>query len=232
MRKYATILPFCFFVSCVSLHTPSPHFVPSITTKNQLEAEAYVGLRSASVNLAYSPIRRITLLGSVQALPFKRDNHNYQRSCELGVGTYGSRRKSIYGINAGYGLGAYNWDYMQFNDSIGYSVLTNGDFKKCMVQVFFALTDDSSNPGWVSGLSFKGSLFWDQYASLRYSHKDGDGFSGLEKNSSFEPCVFTRIFFNTHFSLNLQAGMNISYDHSMFWPSQYVFLRFGLGLKL
>src|ERR1700754_3034648 len=98
------------FFSCVSLHTPSPHFVPSISGKNQCEGEVSVGLSSASVNFAYSPLNRLTLMGNVQGLPLNPNSRRYQRNCEMAVGTYGSGKRTMYGLNAGYGMGAYSWD--------------------------------------------------------------------------------------------------------------------------
>lgn len=232
MIKHLGILFLFCLSSCASLHTPSPHFIPSITGKNQFEGEAAVGLRSASVNFAYSPLNRFTVMGNVQGLTLKNNQVSYQRNCELAIGTYGSRSKIIYGVNAGYGLGAYNWDYNQFNDSINYSVHTKGNFQKIMVQVFLAFTNNSLDPSWIAGISLKENFYWDQYASLNYTAQQTKDFAGLEKNMSFEPCLFTKNFFTKKFFMNIQAGMNISYDRSMFWPTQYLFTRIGLGLKI
>ena len=223
---------FGFLFSCASLHTPSPHFVPTITKKNQFEGEASAGLRSASVNFAYSPLNHVSIMGNVQGLPVKNSTPYFQRNCEVAIGIYGSRRRMIYGVNGGYGMGAYNWDYNQFNDSVSYSLHTKGNFQKLMLQVYIAFTDDSSSPSWCTGISLKENFYWDQYASLKYTTQENENFSGLQRNTSFEPCIFTKNFFTRKFYLNLQAGMNISYDHSMFWPTQYVFTRIGLGLKI
>lgn len=232
MKKYLGVLSLFFLISCASLHTPSPHFVPSITKKNQFEGEATAGLKSASVNFAYSPLKHLTVMGNVQALPFKNNTVHFQRNCEMAIGTYGSKSKFIYGLNGGYGMGAYNWDYNQFNDSLSYSLHTKGNFQKLMLQLYIAVTDNSSDPNWLTGISIKENFYWDQYASLKYTTRENENFSGMEKNMSFEPCFFAKRFFAKKFYFNLQAGMNISYDHSMFWPTQYVFTRIGLGLKL
>lgn len=232
MKKILPIVSLVFLCSCASLHTPSPHFVPSISKKSQFEGEANFGIRVTSVNFAYSPLQRLTVMGSVQGMPLSVNSANYQRSCEVALGTYGSRKRFIYGLNCGYGLGAYNWRYDQFNDTVGYSIYTHGDFQKLMAQVFFALTDNPDEPKWLAGISLKGNYYWDQYASLSYTTRQQKDFSGLQQNTSFEPCLFTKNFFTRRFYLNAQAGMNISYDQSMFWPLQYVFLRVGLGLKL
>jgi len=232
MKKYSGILFLFFLCSCASLHTPSPHFVPSITKKKQFEGEASVGLKSASVNFAYSPLNRLTVMGNVQALPFNTPSSHFQRNCELALGTYGSRRNLLFGFNTGYGMGAYNWDYSQFNDSVNYTLRTHGNFQKLMAQVFFTLTDESSDPTWLAGISLKGNFYWDQYMSLRYTTRENEDFSGMEKNMSFEPCIFAKNFFTQKFYMSVQAGMNICYDRSMFWPGQYVFTRIGVGLKL
>ena len=128
-------------------------------------------------------------------------------------------------------MGTYNWNYTQFNDSISYSLYTNGNFQKIMVQAFMAVTDDSDKPSWFAGVSLKGNYYWDQYTSLRYSTSQNNDFNGLQKNMSFEPCLFVRDFFSRRFYLNLQAGMNISYDRTMFWPTQYLFFRVGIGVQ-
>jgi hypothetical protein len=232
MKKHLGILSLFFLCSCVSLHTPSPHFAPSITKKKQLEGEAAIGLKSANVSFAYSPLNHLTIMGNVQNLPFKNGSSRFQRSCEVAIGAYGSRKKVIYGLNMGYGMGAYNWDYWHFNDPTAYLLYTQGNFQKIMIQAFLAFTDDSDDPHWVTGISLKENFYWDQYTSLRYTTEQNKDFAGMERNMSFEPCIFTRNFFNKCFYLNLQAGMNISYDRSMFWPMQYVFARIGLGLKL
>jgi len=232
MKKYFGTLSLFFLLSCASLHTPSPHFVPSIIKKNQFEGEAAMGLKSASVNFAYSPFSRVTIMGNVQALPFKNNNAHFQRNCEVALGTYGSASRLIYGINGGYGVGAYNWDYSQLNDTLHYVLHTHGNFQKLMLQVYVALTDNSSDPQWLTGISLKENFYWDQYASLRYTTRENENFSGMEKNMSFEPCVFVKRFFTKKFYFNAQAGLNVSYDHSMFWPAQYLFTRVGLGLKL
>ncbi|WP_317899407.1 hypothetical protein [Aurantibacillus circumpalustris] len=232
MIKYFTILPFFILFSCASLHTPSPHFTPTITKKNQFEGEASFGYGPASVSAAYAPLNHLTILGNVQALVLTKNAGFHQRNAELGIGTYGSCRKLIYGFNAGYGLGSYNWNYNQFNDSTTYSILTNGSFQKLMIQSFIAITDDATDPGWYAGISLKGNYYWDQYTTLRNSTQQANDFNGLEKNMSFEPCLFVRDFFTNRFYLNMQAGMNISYDHTMFWPTQYLFFRLGIGIKL
>ncbi len=172
-------------------------------------------------------------MANVQALPFRKESSRYQRSCELAVGLYGTKRKIIYGINAGYGLGGYNWAYSISDDSTFYSINTNGNFQKLMLQPFIGFTNDAYTPEWIVGFSIKANYFWDQYASLTYSARDhSNTFSGLKNNSSIEPCIFTRNFFNRSIYLNAQAGMNISYDVSMSLPTQYLFLRLGVGLKL
>lgn len=232
MQKYPGLL-FCFFLfSCASLHTPSPHFVPSITKAKQFEGEAALGLKSASASLAYSPLNRLSLMANVQVLPYNNNKHNFQRNCELALGTYGSRKKIIFGFNAGYGMGAYNWDYMQFTDSAALTLRTNGNFQKIMAQVYLAFTNDTADPSWMAGISLKENFYWDQYVSLSSTKKQMNDFSGFEQNTSFEPCLFAKNFFGKKFYLNVQAGMNISYDRTMFWPTQYFFTRVGLGLKL
>jgi hypothetical protein len=232
MKRSLCIIPLCLLFSCVSLHTPSTHFVPSITQKNQFEGEISFGPRLAGLNLAYSPLKHVTVMGNVQALPLKVSTSRYQRNCELAIGLYGNKRRLIYGLNAGYGMGSYNWDYFLANDSTSYSLSATGNFQKLMVQPFLAFTNDASHPKWFAGISIKGNYFWDQYTSLKYSTEQAQHFSGLKMNTSLEPCLFTRNFFSENFYLNAQAGMNISYDESMFWPTQYLFLRLGIGLRL
>ena len=232
MKKCLAIFPLLFLFSCVSLHTPSPHFTPTILKKNQFEGEAALGYGPASVSFAYSPLNHLSVMGNVQALLLTNKRSSHQRNAEVGIGTYGSWRKLIYGLNAGYGMGSYNWNYNQFNDSTSYSLHTNGNFQKLMVQGFIAFTDDASAPSWYAGVSLKGNYYWDQYTSLRYSTKQSSDFNGLQKNMSLEPCLFVRDFFSQRFYLNLQAGMNISYDHTMFWPTQYLFFRVGIGVQL
>jgi len=232
MEKYLGVLSLFFLFSCASLHTPSPHFVPCFTKKNQLEGEVAAGVKSANVTVAYSPLKHLTLMGNVQGLPYRNNTAQFQRNCELAIGTYGSRKRILYGLNVGYGMGAYNWDYNQFNDSASYSLRTKGNFQKLMLQIFIALTDDSSDPTWMAGISLKENFYWDQYTSLSDTRKQSADFAGLEKNTAFEPCLFVKNFFSKKFYLSVQAGMNISYDHSMFWPTQYLFTRLGLGLKL
>jgi len=101
-----------------------------------------------------------------------------------------------------------------------------------MLQLFLAFTNDSSDPSWLAGISLKENFYWDQYTNLSSARQQAADFSGFEKNTSFEPCFFAKNFFNKKFYLNVQAGMNISYDHTMFWPTQYFFTRIGLGLRL
>lgn len=171
-------------------------------------------------------------MGNVQRMPFNAAPSQFQRNSEVALGTYGSLKHIIFGVNAGYGLGAYNWNYHQFNDSVSYSLLTKGNFQKLMLQAFLAFTDDSSHPSWLAGISLKQSFYWDQYASLKYTTRELADFRGAEKNMAFEPCVFVKVFFNEKIYLNGQSGMNISYDRSMFWPGQYIFVRIGVGLKI
>jgi|GEM_PF-2489262 len=232
MKKYLALPILAVIYSCASLHTPSPHFVPSITKKNQFEGEAAAGLMSASVNFAYSPLNRLNVMANVQVLPTKNSGPHYQRNCEMAIGTYGSGKRIIYGFNTGYGMGAYNWDYNQFNDSTTYSLRTKGNFQKLMVQVYIAITDEPLKPNWMAGISLKENFYWDQYTSLKYTKQQHADFSGLEKNMSFEPCVFVKNSFAGKFYVHVQAGMNISCDRTMFWLTQYVFTRIGLGMRL
>jgi hypothetical protein len=231
MKRCLGLLPLLFLFACASLHTPSPHFTPTITKKNQFEGQTSFGYKMAGVSFAYSPLNKLTVMGNVQALPLFNYTKSFQRNVEVALGTYGSAKKIMYGVNAGYGMGSYNWDYNQRNDSMNYILSTNGRFQKLMVQAFFALTDDSSNPQWCAGISLKGNFYWDQYVSLKKTSQLNQDFKGMEQNSSFEPCFFVRDFFSQRFYIDLQAGMNIAYDHSMFWPTQYLYSRIGIGIK-
>lgn len=226
-----TILVFLFFfVSCVSMHTPTNHFVPSITNKNQFEGEFSVGT-ALSLSAAYSPIKHLSVMANVQTLP-KINSSTFQNCGELAIGFYCSTQKIVFGLNGGMGIGAYNWQYAQANDTMSYNLFTNGQFQKVTLQPFIAFTDNSADPSWFAGFSIKANYFMDQFTSLTYSYEEAPGFVGPKTNLSLEPCFFTRNSFSKMFYIKGQAGLNISYDDSMFWPTQYVFVRVGLGISL
>jgi hypothetical protein len=232
MKRLLNVMSLYFLYSCASLQTSSTHFVPSITQKGQFEGETSVGSQAASVNCAYSPLNHLTVMGNVQALLVKKNSSASQRNCEIAVGTYGSRSRIVYGINMGYGMGTYNWDYVPATDSSVSPLRANGNFQKVMVQAFLAFTDDSTDPTWFTGISLKENYFWDQYVSINdETHQVMDN-RGLQRNTSFEPCIFTRNFFTRKFYLNAQAGMNISYSNNAFLPARYMFTRIGIGMKL
>ena len=222
------------FSSCVSLHTPPAHFTPTLTKKNQLEGEAGFGLVASNVNMAYSPLKHLSVMANVQALTFKKNNSgHYQKCAEFAVGYYGTKKRLIYGFNAGYGLGTQHLNFNFFTDTTSYSLQTSGKYQKLTLQSFIALTDNPDAPGWFLGLSLKESLYMDNYASLTNYGKERINVRNVdETNTSFEPCIFTKHFFSKRFCLTTQVGMNISYDESMFWPTQYVFLRIGAGIRL
>jgi hypothetical protein len=232
MKKLLNVTLLYFLCSCASLHTSSTHFVPSITQKGQFEGETFAGSQAAGANFAYSPLSHLTVMGNVQATLVKKSSSTFQRNCEVAVGTYGSRSRMIYGINAGYGMGVYNWDYTLTTDSSVSPLRANGNFQKVMIQAFLAFTDDSTDPTWLAGVSFKENYFWDQYVSISYETRHATDNSGLQRNTSFEPCIFVKNFFTKKFYLNAQAGVNISYANSTFLPARYVFTRIGIGMKL
>ena len=221
-----------FFASCVSLHTPSPHFTPAISQKHQSELETSVYLQGISLTAAYSPLNHFLILGAGQsALPF--NSSKYQRSAEFGIGYYHTKHNVLFGLNTIAGAGEYNWRYNFLTDSSGHHIQTKGNYQKIALQGFIAVSDNIKYPEWLIGFSVKSNFYRDNLSAITdYGQQRFNLHDGPMSNSTIEPCFFTKNYFGKHLCLNAQVGMNISYDISMFWPTQYMFMRIGLGFRI
>lgn len=228
---YPILAMFCL-ASCVSWHTPTAHFTPCLVKKNQGEAEATLSLNGLNFLSAYSPVKHLLIGVNLNAMARQQDQSFYQKGAELALGFYNTKKRVLYGFNAGYGVGEYNWTFHQFNDSISYSLQTLGNYRKYTLQAYLAFSNNPEDPEWFTGLSLKQSIFSDN-SNLTYSYpgENKETINGTMINSNFEPCVFFKYYTLKKFQINTQAGMNISYDRSMFWPTQYFFLRIGLGFR-
>jgi hypothetical protein len=225
------LLTLCLF-SCVSLHTPSSHFTPALTQKNQFEGEVSSNVNSVNVNLAYSPLNHLSVLGGVQKL-VRRNNNEFQKVGEIGLGYYVMKNDVLFGVNGFAGKGEYDLSFYHLTDSSGYNISFVGAYRKLALQAYIAFSDNIKKPNWLAGFSLKSSFYNDNLTAQRdFGKARFDLSQGPMSNSTIEPCIFTKNYFNKYFYFNTQVGMNISYDISMFWPTQYVFVRMGLGLKL
>lgn len=193
--------------------------------------EATISTNAVNACVAFSPVKHLSLNLNANSMLGSLNSVYYQKNAEFAVGIYNVTKKLVYCLNAGYGFGDYNLSFFQFNDSTSYNLRTYGDFRKYTVQAYIAFSNNPSEPKWFAGLSFKESLFKDR-AEIKYSYADDKAIIGSVSNSNFEPCIFYKYYPTRLLNINAQAGLNISYDRTMFWPTQYVFLRIGLGVRL
>ena len=232
MKHLLSLLIIIFLPACVSLHTPTSHYTPALTQKNQLEGEVSSNVNSITVNGAFSPVNHLSLIGGAQTL-LRRNTNRFQRSAEIGVGYYYLKNNTLIGVNGLGGIGEYDLSFHHITDSTGYTITTKGSYRKIALQAYIAFSDNIKNPNWFAGFSLKSNFYNDNLTAITdFGKARFDLNQGSMSNSTIEPCLFTKNYFNKHFYFNTQAGMNISYDLSMFWPTQYVFVRVGLGLKL
>jgi hypothetical protein len=197
-----------FLSSCEPLHSTVTHNTPVFRKGNEFEVNLNTGATGVNMNLAYSPVKHLSLLGSGYSyIPVRGDyalaNSSY---LEGEMGFYAPYKNFMVSFNAGYGQGACDWHYNGINGVSGYTLdQTKYDSWKLFGHFYMAFYRDSTLH---HGFSAKLNVYHDYY----YYGKAEAGDLKINGNylyNGLEALYFLRKRVNKNLYTNIQFGMSI-----------------------
>lgn len=216
-NKYTTRLPLkslalgiiiFLFPSCVWKYVTPAHNTPCFTDKKQFEGSCSGNINGANVNLAYSPLKYLSVQLNAYSSLTSTKNHFFNNQLEAAVGGYLPTRNFILGVTAGYGIGMTHWKRIWYSGD-AYTPLERLEFetKKYYVDCFGVYRWKSSES--FSGVSAKVNFMENLYHKAIYS-----GYENKEKNNftrqqySFELTYFIKLKIYKKLYANFNWGMH------------------------
>lgn len=192
--------------SCVWRHVTPTHNTPHFTDKNQFEGSYAVAVTGGNVNLAYSPIKYISLQLNGYSALIKSNSFNYQ--FEGAIGTFVPRKNHVIGVTLGCGNGATNWTrWWSASEGAVELKYAKFDTRKFYLNSYFSYK--WKNESGFSGVSAKVN-FLDEFYHL--SSSDYGNFKKTNystKNISLELVGFVKSKISKTTFLTLNGGISL-----------------------
>jgi hypothetical protein len=192
--------------SCVWKYVTPAHNTPCFTNKKQFEGTIGGNINGGNVNLAYSPIKYLSLQVNGYSSFNSKTKSVFNNQLEAAVGAYLPMKRIIAGLNVGYGLGATNWDRTWSSGDV-YTPLKNLQFdtKKYFIQYYTAIRWSSHES--FSGLSAKVNFMENNYRRATYSYDEVENFTCDQY--SFELAYFIKLRLNKSIFINFNWGAHV-----------------------
>jgi hypothetical protein len=201
---------FLFLSSCVVIRQEVPsQNTACFTDKKQFEGVLSGGATGVNVNLAYSPLKYLSLQCNGYSSLTSFNSSNYNNQMEVGIGTYLPLKRFINGLNFGYGQGSVTWQRWWYaTEGSKEDAYMRFDTKKIYLTYFFAYKF-SKRPNFC-GFTAKLSALKEHYY---YEESDQHRFGRYNftlNTYSVELTSFWKLKLIQHFYFTGEAGLQIS----------------------
>jgi hypothetical protein len=238
MNKSIIILSLSFFSlsSCSSLYLPNVPNTPMLSSKNELNAAAHIGLKgNTSFNSAYAVSDHLAIMMNGSIVSNARNRKDFSHNLlETGGGyftTLGADKNRVLEIYGGFGKGNSERIYKQDSGRI-IEERQETSFGKTFLQVNYSSKRKKT-------LNLFGARFPLNYGTaLRISHIKMNKFSIndiaqiKEDNVFLEPVFFTRMAISKTVQLQYTSGSNFGLKNRKFLTAGSSVLSVGLVINV
>jgi hypothetical protein len=223
--KFKPWYTLCFILCSCQFVTVCPtHNTPVFTKGGQAETVLTAGGTGVNLNVAYSPVKHVSIMASGYSYPGLMYNGRYfHNSGEAEIGGYISRKHFYASIGGGYGAGCVNYVYQgRVTESVDISepLIKRFNFDKPFLHLYiFYLNSDGAS----LGLSIKYDLYTMNYKYAKYFDLHGfDKGPFVFNQQLIEYCGVLNVPLNERIAMKINVGLGYQISENYTGPGTII----------